>query len=165
MSEECKPVKVSRRIQAPADRIFEIIADPRRHLDIDGSDMLRGAASKDVISSVGDVFSMRMYLESLGGDYLMLNQVVEYDPDRRISWEPAAGDYVASQGGRFPVGDPPGHRWSFILTPDGADATVVTEIYDCTAAPPEVRTAVSNGETWIESMTTTLARLDALCGQ
>ncbi|MHB1497462.1 MAG: hypothetical protein ACYCXN_06065, partial [Acidimicrobiales bacterium] len=41
----CKPVKVSRRIEAPADRIFAILADPVRHLDFDGSGMLRGSLS------------------------------------------------------------------------------------------------------------------------
>lgn len=162
MSDDCKPIEVSRRIEAPPVRIFEILADPRRHTEIDGSDMLRGAESDDVITGVGDVFSMKMYLESLG-DYRMLNYVVEFEPHRRIGWEPAAGDAAASQDGAFDVGVPPGHRWSFTLTPDGADATIVTETYDCGSAPEEVRAAVSNGEAWIDSMTLTLARLDALC--
>ena len=38
MTTECKPVEVSRRIEAPAARIFEILADPQRHVDFDGSD-------------------------------------------------------------------------------------------------------------------------------
>jgi hypothetical protein len=39
----------------------------------------------------------------------------------------------------------------------------VTEIYDCRAAPQALRRAVRNGQTWIEAMMTSLARLEALC--
>lgn len=83
MTNEFKPVEVSRRIEAPASRIFEILTDPRSHVAFDGSDMLRGSVSTDVISGIGDVFSMKMYFEPLG-DYVMLNHVVEYEPDRRL---------------------------------------------------------------------------------
>jgi hypothetical protein len=161
MTTECKPVEVSRRIEAPAARIFEILADPRRHIDFDGSDMLRGAVSEDVISGVGDVFSMKMYFEPLG-DYVMVNQVVEYEPDRRIGWDPAPGDAVSAQD-LFAIGVPVGQRWSFDLAPEGAEATNVTEIYDCARAPEHLRAAVGNGELWIDSMTVTLGRLEVLC--
>jgi hypothetical protein len=164
MAEGGTRITVSRRVEAPAARIFRILADPRRHTDLDGSEMLRGAESDDVITSVGDVFPMKMYLEEVG-DYLMLNYVVEYEPDRRIGWEPAPGDAAASEDGKYPIGVPAGHRWSFELTPDGANATIVTEVFDCSSAPAELREATQNGETWIDSMTATLARLDALCTQ
>jgi uncharacterized protein YndB with AHSA1/START domain len=164
MPEDTKSVAVSRRIQAPAARIFEVLADPRRHADIDGSDMLRGAVSDDVITSVGDVFSMKMYMGEVG-DYVMMNYVVEFEPSRRIGWEPAPGDAAASEDGEYPIGVPAGHRWSFELTPDGADATIVTEIFDCSSAPEDLREATQNGETWINGMTATLARLDSLCSQ
>ncbi len=164
MPEDTTSVAVSRRIQAPAARIFEVLADPRRHADIDGSDMLRGAVSDDVITAVGDVFSMKMYMEEVG-DYVMMNYVVEFEPGHRIGWEPAPGDAAASEDGEYPIGVPAGHRWSFELTPDGADATIVTEIFDCSSAPEDLREATKNGETWIDGMTVTLARLDSLCSQ
>jgi len=56
-----------------------------------------------------------------------------------------------------------GHRWTYQLTPDGQDATIVTEIYDCSRAPEEERLGMDNGNTWVESMTRTLERLDAFC--
>jgi uncharacterized protein YndB with AHSA1/START domain len=164
MPEGRTPIEVSRRIEAPAARIFEVLADPRRHTDLDGSEMLRGAVSDDVITGVGDVFSMRMYLEEVG-DYVMMNYVVEFEPNRRIGWEPAPGDAAASEDGEYPIGVPAGHRWSFELTPDGSDATIVTEVFDCSSASEELREATQNGETWIDSMATTLARLDSLCTQ
>ncbi len=86
MTEEGNSVEVSRRIGAPAALIFEILADPQRHRDFDGSDMLRGAVFNGPISDVGDTFTMKM--NRLGRDYLMLNYVVEFEPDRRIFGNP-----------------------------------------------------------------------------
>lgn len=150
-----KPVMVARRIGAPAADLFRILTDPRSHPDIDGSGMLRGAVSWAVISGVGDVFVMRMHASRLG-DYEMNNHVVEYEPDRRIGWEPEAGRGHPRSGRSW------GQRWSFELTPDGPDATIVTEIYDCSRAPEQERAGIDNGNAWIESMTKTLERLDAL---
>ena len=90
MAEERKPVEVSRRIEAPATRIFKILANPHRHVDFDGSGMLRGAVLDRPISNVGDSFTMKMH--RLGDEYIMLNYVVEFEPDRRLFWEPAPGD-------------------------------------------------------------------------
>jgi hypothetical protein len=154
--------EVSRTIAAPAARIFEILVNPQRHVDLDGSKMLRGAVSNEMITGVGDIFSMRMHLAEIG-DYVMMNYVVEFELNRRIGWEPAPGDAVASEDGEYPIGVPAGHRWSFELIPDGPDTTVVTEIFDCSSAPEELREATNNGATWIESMEETLARLDSLC--
>ena len=63
-----KPVKVPRRIKRPGGRHLQILADPRRHPDIDGSGMLRGPVSGAVISDAGDVFVMRLHASRLG-DY------------------------------------------------------------------------------------------------
>jgi hypothetical protein len=43
---ERKSVEVSRRIEAPAAFIFEIVANPQRHTEFDGFDMLRGAVGR-----------------------------------------------------------------------------------------------------------------------
>lgn len=152
------PVSVSRRIGASAGTIFGILTDPRRHLDLDGSGMLRGTAS-GVISGVGDVFVMQMYF-SRHGDYEMNNHVVEYEPDRRIGWEPEAGRGHPDAGATDARW---GHRWTFDLVPEGPETTIVTEIYDCSRAPEEERASMDDGRVWIASMTKTLARLDELC--
>jgi hypothetical protein len=120
---------------------------PARHQEFDGSESLRGAATATVISGVGDVF------------------VVEYEPDRRIGWEPEAGrgHPNAAPGSSAPARR--GQRWSYHLTPDGPDATVVTEIYDCSQAPEDERAGMDNGKVRIEGMTKTLERLDAICAR
>jgi hypothetical protein len=169
MSEESKPIEVSRRIEAAAAPIFEILANPHRHMDFDGSDMLRGAVLDRPISDVGDTFTMKMH--RLGDDYLMLNYVVEFEPDRRIFWEPAPGDPSRAEGDDpSKVGIPAGYRWGYILTPNGDDATVVTEVFDYGTVTDETRQSLlSDGGTWIngnnsmlESMTASLERLEKI---
>jgi hypothetical protein len=169
MAEESKLVEASRRIEAPAALIFEILANPQRHMDFDGSDMLRGAVLGLPISDVGETFTMKMH--RLGDDYLMLNYVVEFEPDRRIFWEPAPGDPSRTEGDDpSKVGIPAGYRWGYILTPDGDDATVVTEVFDSGTVTEEVRESLlSDGGAWIngnnsvlESMTASLERLERI---
>src|ERR1700721_2735154 len=148
MTEESKRVEVSRHIEASAERIFEILADPQRHMDFDGSGMLRGAVLDRPIAEVGDTFTMKMH--RLGDDYLMLNYVVELEPDRRIFWEPAPGDPSRAEGDDpANVGIPAGYRWGYILTPAGDDATVVTEVFDCGPLEEIRKSLRSDGGTWI----------------
>ncbi len=163
-SDEYQPVAVSRRIGAPAHEIFQILANPVRHVEMDGSGSLRGAASTAMISGVGDVFVMKMYYAHLG-DYEMNNHVVEYEQDRRIGWEPEAGRGHPAAATDSSESSRWGHRWSYQLAPDGADATVVTETYDCSRAPEEARVMMDDGNVWSESMVKTLERLDALCAR
>jgi hypothetical protein len=165
MTEESRLVEVSRRIEAPVALIFEILANPQRHMDFDGSGMLRGPVSSRPISGVGDTFTMKM--NRLGDDYLMLNYVVEFEPDRRIFWEPAPGDPSRAEGNDpSKVGIPAGYRWGYILTPEGGDATVVTEVFDCGPLPDGL---LSDGGAWIngtnsvlDSMTASLERLEKI---
>jgi uncharacterized protein YndB with AHSA1/START domain len=150
-NDECKPVSVSRRIEAPAADIFGVLADPNRHPEFDGSEMLRLGASNEVIVGTGDVFVTKMYFAAMG-DYEMHNRIVVFEADRSIAWEPGNPELARN-----------GSRWRFDLTPDGSNATVVTETYDCTDSPKSVRDAVDNGNAWIAGMTKTLERLDQLC--
>jgi hypothetical protein len=163
MAEESKPVEVSRRIEASAARIFEILANPQLHTDFDGSGMLRGAVFDRPVTGVGDWFTMKMNRQ--GSDYLMLNYVVEFESGRRIFWEPSPGDLGPAGGEPSSVGIPAGYRWGYILTPDGDDATMVTEVFDYGTAPEEIRQAVRQGGAWVEAITSSLEKLEALCTQ
>jgi hypothetical protein len=160
-TEEIKPATATRQIDAPAGAIFVFLAEPARHTEIDGSGMLRGMASGTVVSGIGEVFAMKMHHPELG-DYQMNNLVVDFKMDRRIGWEPAPGmGHPLEQ--EFPIGTTVGYRWIFELTPDGPDVTTVTEIFDCSNAPEDLRNAVDNGNVWVESMEKTLERLDEIC--
>jgi len=147
-----EPVTVTRRVRAPAHAIFELLATPSRHLDIDGSEMLRGA-DDGVITGLGDEFLMRMYYEQFG-DYVMKNVVVEFEPDRRIAWEPERHDVQDDEHWH--------HRWGFELVSVGDEATDVTEFYDCSRSPARAREIIKNGTVWHAAMTRTLERLDEL---
>jgi hypothetical protein len=162
-------VEASRRIEAPAAKIFTILANPQRHMDFDGSGMLRGVDVDRPISMVGDTFTMKMH--RLGDDYLMLNHVVEFEPDRRIFWEPAPGDPSRAEGNDpSKVGIPAGYRWGYILTPDSDDVTVVTEVFDCGNVTEETRQFfLHDGGAWINgnspvlvSMAASLDRLEKI---
>jgi uncharacterized protein YndB with AHSA1/START domain len=156
-----EPVTVSRRIDAPADVLFGILADPRRHPEIDGSTLVRepdGEAKP--LTVVGDIFAMRMHNDEMG-DYVMASRITEYEPGRRIVWAP-----VMTRASRPEdldmVGTPGGHLWGYELTPDGAGATVVTEIFDCSRSPEWLHKATKGGRTWIPAMTATLENLERL---
>lgn len=107
---------------------------------------------------------MKMYFPHLG-DYEMDNHVVEYEQDRRIGWAPEAGRGHPAAAPDSSGQSRWGHRWSYQLTPDGQDATVVTEIYDCSRVPEEGRAQMDNGNVWADSMAKTLERLEALCAR
>jgi hypothetical protein len=152
-----KPLEVSRRIEAPAAHIFAILASPQRHKDFDGSDMLRGVVDNRPISGVGDTFTMKMH--RLGDDYLMINHVVEFEPDRRIFWEPAPGDSSRTEGNDpSKVGIAAGYRWGYLLAPDGDDATVVTEVFDHSPLPERL---LRDGAAWINGSNTVLESMAA----
>ncbi len=160
MAEIANVVSVTRRIPAPATRIFAVLADPARHPEIDGSGMLRHALEPRPLSRVGDAFVIAMHNDEMG-DYEMTNHVVEYEPGRRLTWEP-----VLSRASREEdvagVGGSAHQRWSYTLVPESADVTVVTETFDCTESPEWLKNAVRGGKRWEGAMSATLERLESL---
>src|SRR4051794_39916340 len=114
---------VERVIPAPPEAVFALIADPRRHKDIDGSGTVRDA--KDVPDGelkLGATFGMNM---EYGGKYSMENTVIEFEPNRRIAWQARpprgkGGIWRQLFGGRI---------WRYELEPtDGG--TLVRESWD-----------------------------------
>lgn len=152
-------VSVSRRIAAPAAAIFEVLADPAQHAALDGSGMVRGPEDPAPITGIGQVFVMRMDNPHLG-PYEMDNHVVEFAPDRAIAWEPVAGRGHPDHG---TCEESWHHIWGYRLEPDGTQAALVTETFDCSRSPQEARTDMSGGRHWIPAMTRTLERLDEIC--
>jgi hypothetical protein len=152
MSENKPSISVSRDIDAPAHELFSYLARPADHTAIDGSGMLRGADDQQVLSGVGDVFEMKMFNDVLG-DYLIENYVVEFEPDRRIAWEPVlkATDKTEHQSR---VGDRSHVRWGWELTPQPEGGTRVTEFYDLSAAPQWLHEATKEGVDWRHAMET-----------
>jgi hypothetical protein len=143
-------IAVSRRIPASADKLFALLADPAHHPEIDGSGMLREAVSPRPVTSVGDDFVMKMHHHEFG-DYEMTNHVIAFDPGRRVEWMP---ERIGGEPGRY--------RWGYELTPDGSDATVVTETFDCSESPQWLKEATQGGDGWREAMEASLVNLEQL---
>lgn len=120
---QSRAVTASREINAPAVRIFELIADPSQQPRWDGNDNLREAAKGQRVHAVGDVFAM-----TLTKGKVRENHVVAFEEGREIAWMPV------SEGEQ-----PAGHRWGWRLTPFADDVTVVEHIYDWSQLTDESR--------------------------
>jgi uncharacterized protein YndB with AHSA1/START domain len=152
-------VSVSRRIEASPERLFALLADSANHPLVDGSGMVREPAPGVRLSRTGDAFLMNMHHHEFG-DYQMRNEVVEYEAGCRLVWEPSR--VAASPDEQEAVGAPARYRWGYELAPDGPGATQVTETFDCSRSPEELRQAVRDGEGWRDAMTASLARLELM---
>ncbi len=117
--------------------------------------MVGQALTTSLISQAGDTFTMRMHDDEMG-DYEITKHVIDYQPKRRIAWEPVL-TAASRPEDQADIGDRSHHRRIYELTPDGPDATIVTETYDCTRAPEWPRRAMKNGQ---HSMTATTVTLE-----
>ena len=112
-------VTVERVIDAPADQVFDVLSNPRRHPELDGSGFVRSVDHADRIQEVGDVFTMNMEGAHMGGEYKTDNHVTGYAKDKLLAWQTA------------PAGtEPPGWEWVWELEAEGPDKTLVRHTYD-----------------------------------
>ena len=77
-------ISSTRTIDAPAGAIFDILSNPARHAALDGSGMVQSDSKSDRITAVGQVFTMNMEGDHMGGEYKTDNHVtgevsVSYD--------------------------------------------------------------------------------------
>lgn len=111
-------ISVSRVIPAPAQAIFDLLADPAMHPVLDGGGTVKAAREGNPERlSLGAKFGMDM---QIGGPYRISNEVVEFDEGKRIAWchfarnrwryelEPVEGGTKVTEsfdpsGGRFPI--------------------------------------------------------------
>jgi len=147
-------VSVQRLLPSAPEPIFDLLADPDRHADIDGGGSVQRARSGGRRLALGDRFGMDM---KLGVAYSMSNTVVEFEENRRIAWQTRGGG---------PVGKVVGGRiWRYELEPvEGG--TLVTETWDIREENPLSKPFVRGmaGMTR-RNMEATLARIeDLVCG-
>jgi len=136
--------KVARSVvvDAPAKRIFDIVATPALHSEFDGSGTVRGTHFGPERLERGSEFGMDMRMLGLG--YRMANRVVEYEENRLIAWRHAAP-----------------HRWRYELEelPDGG--TRVTETFDYSRGFPAFYVLMGMPANNGRSIERTLERLKA----
>jgi uncharacterized protein YndB with AHSA1/START domain len=118
MSDQGDVVSVERVIPAPPEKIFELLADPARHCEIDGSGTVKSTKGETERLKLGSKFGMHM---KMGLPYSMESTVIEFEEARRIAWQsrpPGIGRHFG--GGRI---------WRYELEPvDGG--TRVRESWD-----------------------------------
>ena len=79
-------------INAPAETVFAVLADPTAHQAIDGTGWVRESLDGKRLIEVGQVFRMAMYHENYGGmHYEMANRVEVFQPPHAIAWLPGQG--------------------------------------------------------------------------
>jgi hypothetical protein len=84
-------VSVTRRIAAPANKIFLIVSNPAGHVEIDSSGMLQTAPDARPLMAVGQTFDMDMDRRPLGdipnmAEYKVRCTVTQLIPHRLIEW-------------------------------------------------------------------------------
>lgn len=108
-----KIVSVTREIPAPPEAIFAVLADPARHAEIDGSEMVQDVRPNGPDRlSLGAKFGMDMKFAGVL-PYRISNEVVEFEENRLIAWRHFAH-----------------HVWRYELEPVGDSATRVTESFE-----------------------------------
>jgi uncharacterized protein YndB with AHSA1/START domain len=142
------PDKTSARIviNAPAQQIFDLIADARCHPLFDGSGTLQGSLSGPERLHLGAKFGMAMKIRL---PYRITNTVVVFEEGQKISW-----CHLMKW------------TWSYELFDLGDGRTQVTEIFDAHGIPwfakkwLKVTGSLERNPKW---MAKSLVRLKAIC--
>jgi uncharacterized protein YndB with AHSA1/START domain len=133
-------------INAPADRIFEFLAQPSKHSLFDGSGTVQKSISGPDRLYLGAKFGMAMKIRA---PYRITNTVVTFEEDKKIAWCHLM-KWV----------------WGYELAALPNGTTLVTETFDARHIPffakrwLKITGAMSHNPKWIAK---SLVRLKALC--
>jgi hypothetical protein len=133
-------------INAPAEKIFALLSNPRRHKEIDGSSTIQENISGPEKLVLGSKFGMKMHL---GVNYQILNTVVEYSENSLIAWR-HLGRWI----------------WRYELVKLGLNLTQVTETFDASRAPLISKAWLSLRRAYPftqKAVTKTLVKLKSTC--
>lgn len=107
-------------IDAPANRVFDVLAAPLRHSEFDGSGTVRGIVEGPDRLDKGAEFGMRMRLG--GVRYRITNRVVEFEENRLLAWR-----HIGA------------HRWRWEFADLADGTTQVRETFDYSLVDPVSR--------------------------
>lgn len=136
-------VSAKRFIPVEPQVIFDLLADPARHAEIDGSDMVQSARGSGDRLGPGATFGMNMKI--FGIPYIIKNHVTAFEENRLIEWRHMGH-----------------HRWRYELEPvEGG--TIVTESFDWGPSRfPPMYEWVGYPDKHEKGMAATLERLEAV---
>lgn len=143
-------VSVERVVHASPEAIFDLIADPARHPEFDGSGTVIGVKGSSTGKvKLGDQFGMSM---KMGLPYSMVSTIIEFEDNRRIAWRTTGPTRIGRHVG--------GRVWRYQLEPTD-DGTLVRESWDITGesafTKPMVKRAAGATR---KNMAATLDRLE-----
>ncbi len=150
-------VAVTRRIAAPAAKIYALVSDPAGHVQIDGSGMLEAAPDAKPLTAVGDTFDIAMDrtpLNDIPGlvKYSVRNTVTQLEPGHLVEWTIGAIDQP-----------PLGHVYGWLLEAADDGHTDVTNYCDWSNIVPELR---ARNRTWpivpVEMLEASVAKLERI---
>jgi hypothetical protein len=104
---------VSRRVvvDAPVKELFDLVANPHKHSEIDGSGTVHAAVAGPERIALGDKFSVKMSIYRI--PYRITSTVTAFEENRLIEWQ-----------------HPMGHHWRWEFAELGPEQTQVTETFD-----------------------------------
>jgi hypothetical protein len=105
--------RISRRVVVPATagQLFDLVADPYRHAELDGSGTVHAGVRGPHRLGLGDRFSMAMTFHRI--PYRITSTVTGFEENRLLEWQ-----------------HPFGHRWRWEFTELQPGRTQVTETWD-----------------------------------
>ena len=156
-------VSFAAEVAAPAETVFELIADPAQQPRWDGNNNLGSAAAGQRVRRVGDTFTTTVSGRQFDGSPYpsgpgsladrppeRINHVIEFEEGHRIAWLP-------SEAGQ----EPPGHLWRWEVEPLGPGRCRVTHSYDWSGLTDPRRFARARATT-PQRLAASLTRLAAL---
>lgn len=151
MPDSLDVVSVDRVIPASPQAIFDLLADPARHREIDGSGTVRDPRGRGIGQRLGPGSRFGMSMK-MGVPYAMESKVIEFDEPRLIAWQTTGPTRLGRMVG--------GRIWRYELEAvEGG--TKVTESWDISQESvltrPMVRPAAKKTA---ESMAATLERIE-----
>ena len=137
-----KRVSASRVIPAERSIIFNVLANPHLHSEIDGSGTVKGKVDGPEALKLGNTFKIKMRTWNI--PYQITNTVVEYEEGFLIAW---------AHFGK--------HRWRYEFT-DSDEGTIVAETFDWGKAIwPKMIELGKYPKTHLPRMERTLEKLEA----
>lgn len=98
-------------VEAPAAQLFDLLADPHRHHEVDGSGTVQSTVTGPHRLTPGATFSVGMKFRAV--PYKITSTTMQFAPNELIEWQ-----------------HPMKHRWRWEFRALDDDHTEVTEIWD-----------------------------------
>lgn len=99
------------RVKADAHELFELLANPHRHHEVDGSGTVKPQVIGPRELRTGDRFRVSMAMRGI--PYALTSVATDVVPDRVVEWQ-----------------HPGKHRWRWEFEPQDDGTTLVTEVFD-----------------------------------